>query len=134
LHSKISSQRKALIAAHAALEKHAEGVVVMDLRRLSSVADFFVIATAASHRQLQAITEQVEEALNQRGERVWHIEGMPSPLASRSPQRDDGLSWVLMDCADVVVHLFNPPARMFYQLERLWGDAPRLPLGAVLSD
>ena len=143
---RIESQDKALIAAKAALNKHAEDVLVMDLRRLSSVADFFVIATATSSRQVQAMTEQIEEELRRVGHRVWHVEGLVPPAATRPThplesdsqttlpaprsawQAGNGLSWVLMDCGDLVIHLFNPPARHFYQLERLWGDAPRIPL------
>lgn len=111
--------------AKAALDKQAEDVVVMDLRRVSSVTDFFVIATATSRRQVLAITEHMEAELHRRGERVWHVEGLGSSRAS-DRETEDGLSWVLMDCGDFVVHLFVPPARQFYQLERLWGDAPRL--------
>jgi len=110
---------------------------VVDLRRLSSVTDFFVIATATSKPQVLAITEQIEDEFIQRGEQVWHIEGLSAPRntgqagispKAAGPRIDDGLSWVLMDCGDLVIHLFNPPARDFYQLERLWGDAPRIPL------
>ena len=104
----------------------------MDLRGMSSLTDFFIIATSTSHRQVLAITECVEDVLRQRGERVWHVEGLSptqTPRPARADTRDrepaEGLSWVLMDCGDVVVHLFNPPARHFYQLERLWGDAPQ---------
>ncbi len=111
----------------------------MDLRALSGVTDFFVIATAATQRQAVAITDAIEDQLDRYGERVWHIEGSarvkagppsarPRDLAGPIAQQTDGLSWVLMDCGDLVVHLFNPPAREFYQLERLWGDAPRIPL------
>jgi ribosome-associated protein len=111
----------------------------MDLRRLSSVSDFFVIATATSRPQLAAIAEHIEAVLRRVGQRVSHIEGLaPSKSAKSSAlparhamgQAGNGFSWVLMDCGSLVVHLFDPPARQFYQLERLWGDAPRLSLGA----
>jgi len=138
---RIESQHKALLAAKTALAKHAEGVVVMDLRSLSTVAECFVVATATSHRQVVAMTEQIGEELREHGERVWHVEGLGPPKTPRrgrsvapEPQADAGLSWVLMDCGDVVIHLFNPAGRNFYQLERLWADAPRLPLGASSSD
>ena len=123
----IESQQKAIRAATAALNKHAEGVVVMDLRQLSSVADFFVVATAASRPQMRAITEAIEDTFKRSGERVGHVEGVNNPRAAKA-KLGDGLSWVLMDCGDVIVHLFDPPARTFYQLERLWGDAPRIPV------
>jgi len=126
----LDSQAKALIAARAALEKQAEGVVVMDLRLLSTVADFFVICTAGSSRQLTALKEHIEAALDQHGGAVWHTEGSASPseaaLASNhQPQ------WVLMDCGEIVVHLLDEQARDFYRLEQLWADAPRIPLDPV---
>lgn len=125
---RIEAKDKALLAANAALDKHAEDVVVIDLRRLSSVSDFFVIATATSHRQAQAIVEQIEQELRHVGQRVWHVEGAAFARHSSAPPAGTGCVWILMDCGDVVVHLFDSPARNFYQLERLWGDAPRVSL------
>ena len=125
---RIESRQITLLAAKAALAKYAEGVVVMDLRRLSSVTDFFVIANATSSRQLRAITEHIEAELSRIGHRVWHVEGIAAAKAIGPDHADDGFSWILMDYGDLIVHLFNPPAREFYQLERLWGDAPRISL------
>jgi ribosome-associated protein len=124
------SQAKALIAARAALEQHAEGVVVMDLRSLSSVTDFFVICTADTSRQLDAIQTHVETRLAERGCPVWHVEGSPSRAA---PSKASGheLRWVLMDCGEIVVHLLDHHTRSFYRLEELWADAPRLPVEPV---
>ena len=93
---------------------------MIDLRHLSSVTDFFVIATASSARQMGAVTEHLEEALRNVGAAVEHVEGMDAAPGE--------FSWVLIDCGDTVVHLFSPSARTFYQLERLWGDAPRVSL------
>ncbi len=111
----------------------------MDVRRLSSVTDYYVICTAASRPQLRAMTEHIDESLRKIGSRVLHIEGLDTPNARRARRAkaavtpsDGGLAWVLMDCGDVVVHVFNPPAREFYQLERLWGDAPRVPLDSIV--
>lgn len=120
------SHTKALIAARAALEKHAEGVVVMDVRSLSSVTDFFVICTADSHRQFDAIKDHVEAKLAEAGGTVWHVEGATSP---RTPARAAGHEpqWLLMDCGEIVVHLLDQETRSFYRLEELWADAPRLP-------
>ena len=104
----------------------------MDLRRVSTVADFFVLGTALSSPQLAAIAEDIEEQLRPSGERVWHVEGLDAPTASGAGGgRQDGFRWVLVDCGDVVIHLFSPTARTFYQLERLWGDAPQIPLDPV---
>ena len=129
------SERATLSAARAALDKHANDVVILDLRKLSSVFEFFVIATAESTRQAEAIVEHVEQQLDHIGHRVRHVEGrsLPSTRGSRRIAEAPGtpgerLSWVLMDCGDLVIHLFTPPARALYQLERLWGDAPRIPL------
>jgi ribosome-associated protein len=121
------SQAKALIAARAAFEKQAEGVVVMDIRALSTIADFFVVCTAGSARQIGALKEHIEAALHQHGCAVWHTEGAPSTaeaasLFNREPQ------WVLMDCGEIVVHLLDQRARTFYRLEELWADAPRIPV------
>jgi ribosome-associated protein len=121
------SHTRALLAARAALEKHAEGVVVMDVRTLSSVTDFFVICTADSPRQLNAIKDHVEAKLAEAGSAVWHVEGATSPrtparTAAHEPQ------WMLMDCGEIVVHLLDQRTRSFYRLEDLWADAPRVPI------
>ena len=125
----IDSQAKALLASRAALDKHAEGVVVMDLRTLSNVTDFFVVCTADSAPQMNAIKDHIEATLAQQGCAVFHTEGAAAALG---PRRDrDVPQWVLLDCGDVVIHLLDEPARTFYQLEQLWADAPRVPLDST---
>ena len=119
----IDSRAKALLAARAALDKQAEGVVVIDLRSLSTVTDFFVICTAGSARQITALRDHIETVLDQQGCPVWHTEGEAS---SRGPMHES--QWVLMDCGEIVVHLQDQQARSFYLLEQLWADAPRVPL------
>jgi len=100
--------------ARVANDNRAEDVVILDLRGLSPVADFFVIATGASGRQLCAVADQMDE------------------YAKRVSQKRYGLSgyqiatWILADYVDVVVHLFDPDHRHYYDLELLWGDAPRV--------
>jgi len=97
----------------------------MDLRSLSSVTDFFVVCTAGSTPQSNALKDHIDATLARHGASVWHTEGiLPSgaPGGPREPQ------WVLMDCGDIVVHLLDETARAFYQLEQLWADAPRLSL------
>jgi ribosome-associated protein len=124
--------------AQAALNKLAEDVLVLDLRQLSNVADFFILATVATLRQAGAITELVDVELKRQGQRVWHTEGLKAPnsrrrarrAAAEEPEVGEPLSWVVMDCGQLVLHLFTPAARQFYQLERLWGDAPHIPLDA----
>ena len=100
-------------AAELSLEKKCEDVVILDVRKVSSVTDFFVIATADSERKAKAAYEHIVDELKHDGERPLHIEG------------GDSLHWVLLDYFDVVVHVFMPDERAFYDLESLWGDAPR---------
>ena len=123
----LESKAKALLAAQAALEKQAERVVVLDLRRLSAVTDFFVVCTAGSARQLTALKEYIEAILAQQGVPVWHTEGLSEARPQGGLARE--FQWVLMDCGEIVVHLLDEPARAFYRLEELWADAPRVPLG-----
>ncbi|ARA94595.1 MAG: ribosome silencing factor [Bacteroidetes bacterium] len=104
-------------AVDAVLDKKAVDVVVMDMRDVSGVADFFVICTGESDRQIKAVAEAVREQVREAsGELPWHTEGL------------DHLQWVLLDYVDVVVHVFEAEKRAFYDLERLWGDAPSEPV------
>ncbi|MBI4608278.1 MAG: ribosome silencing factor [Candidatus Rokubacteria bacterium] len=109
-----SAEDKVRLCARAALEKKAEGVVVLDLQGISAVADFFLLASAQSTTQIKTIVEAIEQALEPRGVRVRHTEGVPES------------GWLLLDYGDVVVHVFLEETRTFYALERLWGDAPVL--------
>jgi len=103
----------ALLAVEAALEKKAEQVLVMDIREVSGVADFFVLCTGTSEYQIKAIQASIEERLRDEAqERPWHREGQGYR------------QWVLLDYVDLVVHIFTPERRAFYDLERLWNDAP----------
>ncbi len=88
--------------------------VVLDLRGLSDATDYFVIASGTSDAHVRGIAENVIERLDRRGHRTHHVEGL------------SGGRWVLLDFVDFVVHLFHPETRSFYQLERLWSDAPEL--------
>lgn len=97
--------------AELSLEKKGEEVKILDVRGLTSVTDFFVIITADSERKSKAIAEFVVDELREEGERPAHVEGL------------DTLRWVLLDYIDVVVHIFQPDDRRFYDLESLWSDA-----------
>jgi ribosome-associated protein len=112
------SQRTAVMAARAALEKKAEEVVVLDLRGVSGYTDFLVIGSGQSDRQIEAIAESVEKELKSQGHRVVGTEG----------QR--GGRWVLLDFGDVVVHVFHQEERGHYDLEGLWADAPRVEIAS----
>ncbi|MFM7141012.1 MAG: ribosome silencing factor [Alphaproteobacteria bacterium] len=100
--------------AAAALDKKATDVVLLDVRGLTSIVDWFVIASGRSDTQVRAIAESVEEACRGLGRRPLWVEGL------RHGQ------WVLLDYGDVVVHVFYGPVREFYDLERLWAKAPRV--------
>ncbi len=115
--SGLSSQQKARIAVEAALEKMAENPVALDVREVVSFADLFVICTGRSDRQVHSIADAIEEAIASRGEQPLGIEGYKEGR------------WVLIDLADVIVHVFQEEVRRHYDLERLWSDAPRLDLG-----
>ena len=109
-----TSRQVALTMARAALEAKAEGMVILDLRKLSYNFDFFFLCSASSDRRLQTVASHLWEALSKGGKEPAHQEG-----------RADG-GWLLLDCGSVVGHIFSPEARQFYQLERLWADAPRV--------
>jgi len=102
------------IAANAASEKKATDLVLLDLRKIVSFTEFFLICTGASTRQVQAISNAIEETLRKGGKRPFHIEGYSSA------------EWILLDYGDFIVHIFSPASRRFYDLERLWRDAPRV--------
>lgn len=102
--------------ARAALDAQADGLVILDLRKLSFSFDFFLICSASSHRRIQTVAEEMEEKLSEEGTRSLHKEGRPEG------------GWMLLDFGFVVGHVFSPDAREFYTLERLWADAPRLRL------
>jgi ribosome-associated protein len=102
-----------------ALEAHkAQDVVVLDLRGLCDATDYFVIASGTSDTHVRALAERVIEAMQRAGRRAHHVEGLPSGR------------WVLLDFVDLVVHVFHPTLRDFYQLERLWADAPAVSIGS----
>lgn len=102
----------------AALDKKAIDLVVLDLRKASAFTDFFVIATGANIRQVQAIADGIQEALKAKNLRPALIEGYARA------------EWILIDYFDTIFHVFTPATREFYALERLWGDAERIEVPA----
>lgn len=109
----LSSEQVAEIAARVGLEKLAENVVLLDVRKLSSYADFLVLMTATSDRHAESLARSVDDELRRLGERPIGVEG------------ERGGNWVLIDTGDVVVHVFLEETREFYDLDGLWADAPR---------
>src|SRR5438874_10861700 len=102
----------AIFSARTAEDKKAEDIVIYDMRGLTDVTDYFVIATAFSRSQVRAIVESIKHDLRTAGVRKMGQEG------------NEGGSWVLIDYADCVVHVFSPELREYYSMETLWGDAP----------
>ena len=120
----LSAEVTARLAARAALDKNAEDLVILDLRGLSTVADFFVVTSGRSTTQADTIVEAVRMALKGAGSPPRHQEGSAES------------GWLLLDYVDVIVHVFVGVTRHFYALERLWGDAPLLSVerGAAAGD
>jgi ribosome-associated protein len=108
-------------AIQAAEDKQATDLIVLDLRKAAGFTDFFVIASGHNARQVRAIADAVLEALDASGAQPPHIEGY---------ERSE---WVLLDYFDFIVHVFAPETRLFYGLERLWGNAERIDVAAVSS-
>ena len=109
--------RRARIAARVAAENRGRDIVILDLRELTCMFDFFVLVSGTSRRQLHAISEEIDRVLQEElGDRRMGIEGYEE---SR---------WILLDYGDVVIHMFEPETRAYYAIEDLWGQAKRVPL------
>jgi ribosome-associated protein len=98
--------------ARFALEKKAFNIDLMDLRKITPVTDFFIVCSGNTEVHVKAIADSVVQNCKKDGISVYHVEGY------------DSLRWVLIDLIEIVVHIFKPDVRSYYQLERLWGDAP----------
>ena len=101
-------------AIAAAGDKKAMDLVVLDLRKAAGFTDFFLIATGGNQRQIRAIADSIVEALAAEGVKPAHVEGY------------DRSEWILLDYFDFIVHIFATETRLFYGLERLWGNADRI--------
>lgn len=104
----------AIELARIAHDAQAEDVVLLDLRAVSSLADFVVVSTGTSDRQMRSVADLAMEYGRKVGERPYGVEGY------------ENAAWVLVDFVDVVFHIFGRPYRNYYDLELLWGDAPRV--------
>lgn len=100
--------------ARLAMDKQAEKVIILNIKKLSAVADYLLICSADSERQVQAIAYAVEEGLRKKGEKPLGMEGLTEAR------------WALLDYNDVIAHVFLEPVRVFYDLEGLWAEAPSL--------
>ena len=111
------SLQLAIAAAQAAAENRGQNIVVLDLRDLTPVFDFFVLATGTSGRQLRAMSEDIDNVLEKRlGDKRMGVEGFQDS------------KWILLDYGSVVIHLFDAEMRTYYDLENLWGAAKRIDL------
>ncbi len=110
----LDSKGKALLIAGLAADKKASDVTVLDMEGLTSFTEYFVICSGTSSTQVKTISDHIVETLKARGIRPMGVEGVSNA------------KWILIDFADVVVHIFDEETRAFYELEKLWLDAPHL--------
>src|SRR5207237_919733 len=111
-----------MMALHAAAEKKAIDTVVLDLREIASFTDYFIIASGANERQVQAISDEVFETLKRAGTPPARVEGYKTA------------EWILLDFGDFIFHVFDEKARKFYDLERLWRESKRVELPGELTN
>jgi ribosome-associated protein len=112
-----ASAAQAQRAAHLCLDLKAQNVLLLNLKPVSDMTDFFVIGSGTSDTHVRSVAQHVVDELRKEGVRPAHVEGLEQGR------------WVLLDYVDFVVHLFHPTLRQFYQLERLWADAEPVALG-----
>ena len=113
---------KLKIALKAALDKKAENPVVIDLRDLTTLADYFIIVSANSDVHARTVADEVRKKLKENDVLPLSVEGY------------DNASWILMDYGDVIVHIFRPEFRELYNLESLWMDAPRVEISGLVAE
>jgi ribosome-associated protein len=109
----LTPKKLARAAGKLALEKNAFDIYLLDLRKCSDIARYFVICSASVDVHVKAIADNIIDGLKKNNVRTWHVEGYKN------------LQWVLLDYIDVVIHIFQPRVREYYSLEKLWGDAPK---------
>ena len=117
--ARASAEHKARRAARAALDKKAVDLTVLDVQGVSTVTDYFLVCSGRSAPHVKTIADAIRDELKEDGVRPLHAEG----------QAESG--WVLLDYGDVLMHVFLADTRAYYALERLWGDAPSVPVDGV---
>jgi len=105
---------RARICANVAADNRGRDVLLIDMRKLTTLVDYFVIASGTSRRQIHSMADEIDRAMTQLGDNKIGLEGYGES------------HWVLLDYGDIVVHLFDDETRRYYDLENLWGDAPRV--------
>ncbi len=118
----MNSQELLELVVRAADSKRAEDIVALDVQNISLLADYFVIMQAGSERQVKAVTEAIVEKVHEANEDIKSVEGT------------DGANWILLDLGDVIVHVFKEETRQFYNLEKLWSDAPLVDIEEWVKD
>ena len=108
------SRARALLCVNASLEKKAKELVILNVSEISSFADYFILCSGTSDRQVRAIADAIQENLKKAGMRPLGVEG------------EAGGKWILLDYDDVIIHVFLESVRTFYDLERLWSETPRM--------
>ena len=104
------SQNDAQRISELMMEKKAIDIIIIDVRKITTLTDFFVVCTSESQPQTRAITDHINQKMKEEGVRSWHIEGY------------EHLDWVLIDFVNIVVHIFSKETRKYYEFERLWAD------------
>lgn len=112
----MTSRDLAILAAEAVAEKKGTDIHILQIEEISPITDYFILANGTSRVQTQAIAENVEKRIEEAGEKLARREGY-----------NEG-RWILLDFTSVIVHIFQKEERELYSLERLWGDAPQIPL------
>lgn len=110
----LDASKKILLIRKILENKKAFNILILDLRKITTITDFFIICNGNSDIHIRAIADEIYGKLKKKNELVWHIEGY-----------QDG-QWILMDYVDVVIHIFYPTIREYYALETIWGDAPTI--------
>ncbi len=118
----LDEKERVLLCVNASLKKKAKDLVILNVKTLTSFTDYFIICSGTSDRQVQAIASSIQETLKEYGIIPLGMEG--EKLGK----------WVLMDYDDVIIHIFYEPVREFYEIERLWSDAPRMDIGGDITE
>jgi ribosome-associated protein len=118
----IDGKERLLLCINASLKRKAKNLTILNVKELSSFADYFIICSGTSDRQVQSIAASIRENLKEYGIIPLGIEG------------ESLGKWVLMDYEDVIIHVFYEPIREFYDIERLWPDAPRMEVGDEVTE
>lgn len=117
----MDNQELLKIAVKAADDKRAEDILALNMKGISLIADYFIICHGNSDKQVQAIAKEIKEKAEEKGYQVKKVEGY------------DEARWILLDLGDVVAHIFHREERSYYNLERLWGDAPKVDILSELN-